>query len=137
SLLSARSGVIGAGSRCDSSPLGPLTLTVWPSMVISTPAGTGIALRPIRDITTGLPLPHEGEDFPANAPLAGLPVGEQSLGRRNDRHAQATQHPRQVRRLRVHAQAGFGNALDSRQPPLPVLAELQLDDRAPAHGTLR
>src|SRR5262245_15647120 len=107
SPLSPRSAVIGSASRCDSSPLGPLTFTVWPSMVTSTPAGTGIALRPIRDIVPGLPLPHVGEDFPAYAPLAGLPVGEQSLGRRDDRYAQAAEHPREVGGLRVDSQAGL------------------------------
>jgi hypothetical protein len=33
-----------------SSPLGPFTVTVWPSMVTSTPAGTGMGILPIRDI---------------------------------------------------------------------------------------
>src|SRR4029450_1253454 len=90
---SACSTVMGSATTCESSPLGPLTRTVCPEIVTSTPAGTGIDLRPIRDISTASPLPHEGEDFPAHASLAGLPVGQQSLGRRDDRDTEATEHP--------------------------------------------
>src|SRR6185312_13675564 len=133
---SARSIVIGSAMVCWSSPFGPLTLTVCPSIVMSTPDGTGIDLRPIRDISTSLPLPDEGEDFPANTPLAGLPVGQQPLGRRNDRHAQPTEHPREPVRLGVHPETGLGHALDAGQAPLPVLAVLQLDDQSLADGAL-
>src|SRR5918997_5595663 len=110
--------VMGSETVCESSPLGPLTLTVWPVMVMSTPAGTGIDLRPIRDMFLSLQLPDEGEDFPAHAPLAGLPVGQQPLGRRNDRDAQAAEHPREPVRLGVNPQTGLGHALDPRQAPL-------------------
>src|SRR5918998_1946356 len=126
---SACSTVIGSETVCESSPLGPLTLTVWPVMVMSTPAGTGIDLRPIRDMFLSLQLPDEGEDFPANAPLAGLPVGQQSLGRRNDRDAQATEHPRELVGLGVHPQAGLGHALDAGEAALAVLAVLELNNQ--------
>src|SRR5215475_11612239 len=53
---SERSAVIGSASVWLSSPLGPLTRTVRPSMVTSTPLGTGIGLRPIRDILVHLSL---------------------------------------------------------------------------------
>src|ERR1700712_6085400 len=98
---SLRSTVIGSATVCESSPLGPLTLTVCPVMVTSTPEGTGIDLRPIRDMSRS-PLPDEGEDFPANAPLASLPVGQQPLGRRNDRDAEAAEHPWEPVGLGVH-----------------------------------
>ena len=74
----SRSTVIGSATVWLSSPLGPLTWTFWPSILISTPGGTGIGLRPIRDIDNGL-LPHVGEDFPAHSSLAGLPIGQQAL----------------------------------------------------------
>src|SRR5689334_9252144 len=133
SPFSAFSTVIGSATVCDSSPLGPLTLTVWPVMVTSTPAGTGIDLRPIRDMSKS-PLPNEGEDFPANAPLAGLPVGQQPLGRRNDRDAQAAEHPRELVGLGVHPEAGLRNALDAGEAALAVLAVLELNDQTPADG---
>src|SRR5882724_7061016 len=123
---SACSIVIGSASVWDSSPLGPLTVTVWPLMATVTPVGTAIAFRPIRDIVTGLRLPHEGEDFPANASLAGLPVGEQPLGRRDDRYAQAAENARQLVRLRVDPEAGLGDALDAGEAALAVRTELEL-----------
>src|SRR5205809_7275497 len=76
---SAFSARIGSARVCDSSPLGPFTFTVWPSMVTWTPAGTVIGLRPMRDMVSSLPLPDVGEDFPAYPSLAGLPVGQQPL----------------------------------------------------------
>src|SRR3712207_2710713 len=77
---SERSIVIGAGTVCDRVPLGPFTVTAWPSRVISTPAGTGIGRRPMRDMA-GL-LVDVGEDFSAYALLVGLAVGEQTGRRR-------------------------------------------------------
>src|SRR3954447_1175973 len=72
--------VIGGATVCDSVPLGPLTVTVWPSMATSTPLGTAIGSRPMRDILRSLLLPDEGEDFPAHASLVRLLVREQPGG---------------------------------------------------------
>ena len=102
---------------------------------MSTPAGTGIGLRPIRDMVS-LPLPDVGEDFPAHPSLAGLPVGEQPLGRRDDRDAEATEHPRHLLRLRVHPQAGLGDPADAGEAALAVRAVLQLDDQRLADSAL-
>src|SRR5215211_819911 len=90
---SARSARMGSASVWLSSPLGPFTVTVRPSMVTSTPVGTGIGLRPMRDMLVRLLSPDVGEDFPAHAPLAGLPVGEQPLLRRDDGDAETAEHP--------------------------------------------
>src|SRR5581483_2924015 len=68
--------VIGSATVCDRLPLGPVTVTVRPSMLTSTPAGTGIGSRPIR-LMRPLPSPHVGEDFPAYSALGGLLVGQQ------------------------------------------------------------
>src|SRR5438552_4328499 len=133
---SARSARMGSASVCDSSPLGPFTRTVWPSMVRSTPAGTGIGLRPMRDIVSSLPLPDVGEDFPAHPSLAGLPVGQQPLRRRDDRDAQATEYPRQVRCLRVHPQTRLGHPADTGEAALAAVAVLEVDDEALAHRAL-
>src|SRR4051794_10298026 len=135
SPLSALSTVIGSATVCESSPLGPLTLTVWPVMVTSTPAGPGIDLRPIRDMSES-PLPDEGEDFPANAPLAGLPVGQQPLGRRNDRDTQAAEHPGELVGLGVHPETGLGHALDTGEAALAALAVLELNHQALADCAL-
>src|SRR4051794_20688553 len=69
---------------CGSVPLGPFTVTCWPSRVISTPDGTGMGRRPIRDIV-GPPLVDVGEDFPTHALLVGLAVRQQAARRRDDR----------------------------------------------------
>src|SRR6478735_6304945 len=85
---SARPTAIGSLTVCDRVPFGPLTVTVWPSMATSTPAGTGIGSLPIRDMSSSFPLPDVGEDFSAYALLLGLTVGEQTGRRRDDRDAE-------------------------------------------------
>ena len=42
--------VMGAGTSRSRVPLGPFTVTWLPSMVTSTPEGTGIGARPMRDM---------------------------------------------------------------------------------------
>src|SRR3954449_11752860 len=100
---SSRSTVMGAATVWLSEPLGPLTLTVWPSMAMSTPPGTAIGSRPIRDIFAA-PLPDVGEDFPTHALLVRLLVGEQPGRRRDDRDAQTAEDLGQGSRLRVDPQ---------------------------------
>src|SRR3954469_3392009 len=123
---SSRWTLMGAATVWLSEPLGPLTLTVCPSMATSTPPGTAIGSRPIRDIFAA-PLPDVGEDFPTHALLVRLLVGQQPGGRRDDRDAQATEHLGQGVRLRVHPQAGLGDAPDTGDAPLTVRAVLQVD----------
>src|SRR3989442_8350097 len=60
-----------------SSPLGPFTLTVWPSRVTVTPAGTEMVFLPIRDISI-----HPAEHFAADVGVTGGVVGHDALGRR-------------------------------------------------------
>src|SRR5947209_1212585 len=96
-------------------------------MATSTPAGTGMGLRPIRDITDSSP--DVGEDLPAHPSLAGLPVGEQPLGRRDDGDAQAAEYAWQLRRLRVHPETGLGHAADAGEAALAVRAVLELHDQ--------
>src|SRR5689334_22304065 len=91
--------VIGSATTWLSVPFGPFTVTLRPSIVTSTPDGTGTGSLPIRDIRTS---PHVGEDFPAYSTLGGLSVGQQPGRRRDDRRAEATEHARQAGRLRVH-----------------------------------
>src|SRR6476619_3607095 len=97
---SSRAISIGGAIECDSVPLGPRTVTSWPSMLTSTPAGMVIGSLPIRDMASA-PLPDEGEDFPAHAPLGGLTVSQQAGRRRDDRHAESTEGSRQAARLGI------------------------------------
>src|SRR5919202_6836136 len=128
---------MGAATEWVSWPLGPLTVTCRPSIETSTPLGTGMGSFPMRDMLLLLSRdprsPDVGEDFPAHALLVGLPVGEQTGRRRQDRDAEAAEHPRQVGRLGVHPQAGLADAADAGDRALPVRAELQVDRQRLAH----
>src|SRR5262245_54363464 len=73
-------------------PLGPLTVTLRPSIVTSTPDGTVMGRRPIRDMPARLP--DEREDFTAQLRVARLLAGHDPLARADDDDAQPTEHPR-------------------------------------------
>src|SRR4028119_462728 len=83
---SERSMVMGAGTVWLRVPFGPFTVTDWPSRVTSTPLGTGMGRRPMRDMVRSSSLVDVGEDFSAYALLVSLATGEQTGGRRDDRH---------------------------------------------------
>src|SRR4029453_8555526 len=120
--------LIGAGARCSRVPLGPRTLTSWPSTVTSTPDGMGTGSLPMRDTSLTSSLrhsPHVREDFAAHAVVARLPVSEQTLRRRDDGNAEPTQHLGQAGRLGVHPQARLGDPAHPRDRPLAILAVLQ------------
>src|ERR1700749_1540451 len=108
-------------------PFGPFTLTAWPSMATSTPLGTVMGSRPIRDIVLLPSLPDVGEDFSAHATLLGLLGGHQAARRRDDRDAESAEDPGQVVLLRVYAQTGLGDPLDARDGALTRVAVLQHD----------
>src|SRR5215475_6906499 len=122
---------IGADTSRLSSPLGPLTWTWRPSMETSTPLGMAIGIRPMRDMAGSLP--DVGEDFPAYALLLGLLVGHQAGRRRDDRDAEAAEHPRQVVLARVHPQTGLRHPLEASDRALPGRAELQRDHQVLAN----
>src|SRR5678816_1433622 len=90
-------------------PLGPFTVTVRPSIVTSTPDGTAMGRRPIRDMSIGLP--DEREDFAAQLRLARLLAGHDPLARADDDDAQAAEDSRDVRLTRVDAQPGLADPL--------------------------
>src|SRR5688572_4743658 len=77
-----------------SSPFGPFTCTVLPSILTVTPAGTATGSFPIRDMVGSLP--DEGEEFAAGALRARLAVGHQALRRAEDRHAEAVADARDL-----------------------------------------
>src|SRR5690606_6697914 len=102
-------------------PLGPFTVTVWPSMVTVTPDGTAIGFLPMRDISVD-PAQH----FAAHVLVAGRGVGHDALGRRKDRDAQAVLHRLEVADRRIDPTARLGDAGDFRDHRLAVEI-LQLD----------
>src|ERR1700712_2723035 len=124
---------IGSTTEWDRVPLGPLTVTVRPSIVTSTPVGTGIGSLPIRDMRCD-PLPDVGEDFPAHLLLGGLPVGQQTGRGRDDGDAEASEDLRQLGGTRVDAQAGLGDAADAGDRALTVRAVLERDNQRLADG---
>src|SRR6478736_9082629 len=124
--------VIGSTTLWRSDPLGPLTVTCDPSMLTSTPAGTGIGSRPIRDMSAP-PLPDVGENFPAYLLLGGLTIGQQTGRGRDDGDTEATEDLGQLGRARVDPQAGLRDAADPGDRALTVGAVLELDDQRLAH----
>src|SRR5687767_10346756 len=64
-------------NRRSSSPLGPFTFTVCPSIVAVTFFGTGMGFLPILDIVPLLP--DHGEQLAAGARLTSLAIGHQPL----------------------------------------------------------
>ncbi len=64
----------------ESSPFGPFTATVWPSMVIWTPAGMAMGFLPMRDMSV-----HPAEDFAAHIGVARRSVGHHALEQAVDR----------------------------------------------------
>ena len=58
-------------------------------------------------------LPDVGDDFAADAELAGVAVAHHALGRGNDGGAEATEDAGKVLSLAVDAQARLGDALDA------------------------
>src|SRR5215467_11937767 len=98
-----------AGTRCVSSPLGPLTFTVLPSTATVTPLGIATGSFPIRDMR--VLLPHHGDELAAGARLPRLTVGHQALVRAEDRQAKPVAHARDLGGTDVAAQAGRRHAL--------------------------
>src|SRR3954452_11320280 len=88
---SACSICIRAGTIRDSSPIGPLTCTRPGEIATVTPLGSGIGFLPIRLIV----LPHEADDFAADALFLGGPTRDHAPGSRQDSRSHPAQDPRQ------------------------------------------
>src|SRR3954452_7063290 len=101
-LISISSATVQA-----SCPLGPFTVTVWPSRVTVTPLGTATAFFPIRDISV-----DPAEDFAAHVGVTRRGVRHDALRRRQDRDTQAVLDRLQVLNRRIDTAAGLGDALD-------------------------
>src|ERR1700757_5057212 len=90
-----------------SSPLGPFTVTFWPSMVTVTPLGTATAFFPIRDI-----LVDPAEDFAAHVRVTRGRVRHDALRRRQDRDPETVLHRLQVLDRRIDAAGRVGDPGD-------------------------
>src|SRR4249919_2985908 len=132
SVPSSRLTVMSGWSARLSVPFGPVTVTLRPSIVTSTPDGTAMGRRPIRDMS--FRLPDEREDFAAQLRLTRLLAGHDPLARADDDDAQAAEDARDVRLARVHAQAGLADPLepgDDRDLAVDVLeSDAQVGGRA-------
>src|SRR4029077_8222651 len=96
------------GRRRSRVPLGPFTVSSRPEMVISTPLGTGTGERPTRDIATASP--HEAQDLATDVAGPCFAVGHQALAGRHDGHAQAAEHPGDLRGVGVHPETRLRDA---------------------------
>src|SRR3954463_6901350 len=108
-------------TRSDSSPLGPLTRTRSGSIVSSTPEGTVIGCRPIRD----MPLPDLRYELAAVTAAARVVAGHQAVRRRHDRRAHSAENARHFLGRDVGATTGLGNALEPRDDRRAALGVLQ------------
>src|SRR3954470_14275856 len=136
SVPSSRLTVMSGWRARLSVPFGPVTVRLRPSIVTSTPDGTVMGRRPIRDMSSRLP--DEREDFAAQLRLARLLAGHDPLARADDDDAEAAEHARDVRLARVHAQAGLADPLearDDRHLAVDVL-QLQVQHLTGAHALL-
>src|SRR6056297_2653464 len=88
------SSTVGCRFIC-SSPLGPLTLTVWPSWLNWTAFGSSIGLLAILDISVS-PSGDSAEHFAAVAFLARANIGNHAFRRTDDSHTETVLHARQV-----------------------------------------
>src|SRR5215210_338075 len=143
---------IRAGTCCDSSPRGPLTITRPGRSETLTPLGSSMGFLPIRLMTfrsakalaVVLPTyrfypnssdfrlrksPDEAQDFAADSLLLRGSARDESARRGQDRHAHPAEHARQAVLARVHTAARLRHALQVGDDPLATPAVLQLDDQ--------
>src|SRR5205807_719543 len=116
--------VIAPGISRASSPFGPFTVTTPSLIATETAEGTLMGAFPIRDMTL---LPDPAEDLAADAALARLAVGHETLRRREHGDAEPAEHAGHFVGLAVDAQAGFRHALDAGDDSLAFGRVLQLD----------
>src|SRR5688500_7999487 len=124
--------LISPGSSRSSVPCGPFTATRRPSIVTSTPDGTGMGERPIRLIGAS---PHVTEDLAAHAALARLAVGHEPLAGREHGHAETAEHPRELVGLCVDTKAGLRHPTDARDRACALGRVLHLDLQHAAGAT--
>src|SRR5215213_10847137 len=124
---------IARALRSSRLPRGPATRTTSGSIVTVTESGTGMGLRPMRDMGS----PDLGDDLAADARLARVVAGHHAVGRGHDRGAHAAEHLGDVLGVDVRALAGARDALDPGDHRDAGLGVLQRHDEALAGGAGR
>src|SRR5215216_7182779 len=114
-----------AGTSCESSPSGPLTITRPGDSDTLTLVGSSMGCLPIRLMS----LPDEAHDFAADSPLFCRARRDQPARRRQDRDAHAAEHARQAVLARVDTAAGLRHTLEVGDDPLAAPAVLEVDDQ--------
>ena len=133
--------VLGTGDRdglgdCQrQGALGPLDRDVLAlDADIDTSGNQDRLLTNTRHGSSSFPLPDVREDFAADARTGRLAVGEQTRGRGDDRHAEATQHAGQIGGLCVDPETGLA---ETRRRPAMLRSRLGpylSDDQRLAHA---
>src|SRR5690606_26781888 len=108
-----------------SSPLGPFTETLRPSMRTSTPPGIWIGSLPIRDMST--PSPDVAEHFTTDPLATCLAVGHETLARGQDSYAEATEDSFDLVVLAVDPQTRLGHPSDARNDTAAFRRVLHVD----------
>src|SRR5271168_610435 len=129
---------ICGGTSTLSLPFGPCTSTLPPVELIFTPAGTGIGLRPIRDICPILyfptrsisparvsRLPNFTKNFAADVRFAGGAAGHEALRRSQNADAQAADNRLDFRGAEIITLAGTRNALQATDDTAAIRRVLQ------------
>src|SRR5690242_2085931 len=116
---------IRVGTSCWSDPSGPATATRPGSTDTVTPAGISMGFLPIRLMYS----PDEADDLAADPALLRGPARDEPGGRGQDCHAHPAQHARQTILPRIDPAARLGDALQARDDPLAIPAELEVDDQ--------
>src|SRR5690606_12996691 len=119
--------VMSPGSSRARAPFGPLTATERPSMVTSTPLGTGMGALPMRDMLATPPSPDVAEDLAADATLARLTVGHEPLAGGHDCDTEAAEHPGDAIGLGVDTKTRLRDALDPGDHALALGRVLHVD----------
>src|SRR5712692_8297759 len=112
------SNVMPRGIAKESLPFGPCTSILPACMAIFTPAGTGIGLRPIRDIfsiflDSKYRLPDFAKKFAAQPSLTRRAAAHQPLRGSHDADAQPTHDGTNFLRAQIRAGARARNALQA------------------------
>src|SRR5947209_1674423 len=117
------STLMSRGTRSDSSPFGPLTVTRSGSIATVTPDGTAMGCLPIRDMA----LPDPSHDLAADALAPGVVAGHHSPRGGDDGRAHPALDPRDVLAIHVGAPAWPRDPLHARDHRLAVLGVLERD----------
>src|SRR5438105_1691406 len=114
-----------SGICCCRVPSGPATATRPGSTETVTPEGISMGFFPIRLIRS----PDEADDLATDPALLRGPARDEPGGRGQDRDAHSSQHARETILPRVDPAARLGDALQARDDPFAIPAELEIDDQ--------